>query len=192
MAESYSHFVLNRKKNIIVHYLIQREGVKMQSRYEKLIVRRPSPPAHEIESSATNGEDFTPTGVRVLCDKKLFPGTGSIVEYNIVDHDTSLGNRPGGPQPHKHEYSELLVYLGTNPDDPDKLGGEIELWLGEGDELEKVTLASSSSILIPPGLAHLPLFYKNVYRPIIHVLVMFDSTDYDFIPVSREGRPVSE
>ena len=157
----------------------------MQSRYEKLIVRKPSPPAHELESS-------TPTGVQVLCDKELFPETGSIIEYNIIDRDISLGNRPGGPQPHKHEYSELLVYLGTNPDDPDELGGEIEIWLGEGDELEKVTLTASSSILIPPGLAHLPLFYKNVYRPIIHVLVMFDSTDYDFIPVSREGRPVSQ
>ncbi|HEY93680.1 MAG TPA: cupin domain-containing protein [Dehalococcoidia bacterium] len=164
----------------------------MQSRYEKLIVRKPSPPPHEIEPSTAVGEDFVPTGVRVLCDKELSPETSSVVEYNIIDRDTSLGNRPGGPQPHKHEYSELLFYLGTNPGDPDELGGEIELWLGEGKELEKVTLTTSSSILIPAGLAHLPLFYKNVYRPIIHVLVMFDSTDYDFIPVSREGRPVSE
>ena len=164
----------------------------MQSKYEQLIVRRPSPPAHETEPSAINGEDFTPTGVRVLCDKELFPETGSIVEYNIIDRDTSLGNRPGGPQPHKHEYSELLVYLGTSPGNPEELGGEIEIWLGEGEEMEQVTLTTSSSIFIPPGLAHLPLFYKNVYRPIIHVLVMFDSTNYDFIPVSREGRPVSE
>ncbi len=164
----------------------------MQSRYEKLIVRKPPPPVHELEPLVEAGEDFVPTGIKVLCDKELFPKTGSIVEYNIIDRDTSLGNRPGGPQPHKHGYSELLVYLGTNPDDPDELGGDIELWLGEEDELEKVTLTTSSSILIPPGLAHLPLFYKNVYRPIIHVLVMFNSTDYDFIPVSREGRPVSK
>ena len=164
----------------------------MQSRYEKLIVRKPPPPPHEVEPTIIARDDFVPTGVKVLCAKELFPETGSIVEYNIIDQDTSLGNRPGGPQPHKHEYSELLVYLGTNPDDPDELGGEIELWLGEGEELEKVTLTTSSSILIPPGLAHLPLFFKNVYRPIIHVLVMFNSTDYDFIPVSREGRPFSE
>ena len=164
----------------------------MQSRYEKLIVRRPPPPSHEQESSVAAGEYFVPTGVRVLCDKELFPETNSIVEYNIIDRDTSLGNRPGGPQPHKHEYSELLVYLGTNPENPDELCGEIEIWLGEGEELEKVTLTTSSSILIPPGLAHLPLFYKNVYRPIIHVLVMFNSTDYGFIPISHEGRPLSE
>ena len=84
----------------------------MQSRYEKLIVRRPSFPTHEVQLSTATGEDFIPTGVRVLCDKELFPEIGSIVEYNIIDHDTSLGNRPGGPQPHKHDYSELLVYLG--------------------------------------------------------------------------------
>ncbi len=164
----------------------------MPSRYEKLIVRRPTPPLHEIEPTIINGENFVPTGVRVLCDKELFPETDSIVEYSIIDHDSSLGNRPGGPQPHKHEYSELLVYLGTNPDDPDELGGEIEVWLGEGKELEKITLTTSSSLLIPPGLAHLPLFYKNLYRPITHVLVMFDSTNYDFLPVSREGRPFSQ
>ena len=164
----------------------------MPSRYEKLIVRRPPPPLHEIEPLTAAGGDFSPTGVRVLCDESLFPGTPSIVEYNIIDRDTSLGNRPGGPQPHKHEYSELLVYLGTNPDDPDELGGEIELWLGEGEALEKIILSTSSSILIPPGLAHLPLFYKNVYRPIIHILIMFDATDYDFLPVSREGGPVSQ
>ncbi|MBN2076981.1 MAG: hypothetical protein JW762_15665 [Dehalococcoidales bacterium] len=134
----------------------------MLSRYEKLIVRRPSPPLHEIEPAATAGEDFTPTGVRVLCDRELFASTDSIVEYNIIDRDTSLGNRSGGPQTHKHEYSELLVYLGTNPDKPEELGGEIELWLGEGEKLEKVILNTSSSILIPPGLAHLPLFYRNV------------------------------
>ena len=133
----------------------------MQSRYEKLIVRKPLPPAHELEPSTASEENFVPTGVKVLCDKDLFPETGSIVEYNIIDRDTSLGNRPGGPQPHKHDYSELLVYLGTNPDDPDELGGEIELWLGEGDKLEQVTLTTSSTILIPPGLAHLPLFYRN-------------------------------
>lgn len=164
----------------------------MQSRYEKLIVRRPSPPPHEMESSETTVEGFITPRVRVLCNNELFPGTNSIVEYIVIDHDNSLGNHPGGPQPHKHEYSELLVYLGTNPDDPEELGGSIDLWLGEGEELEKVTLNTSSSILIPPGLAHLPLFYKNIYRPIIHVLVMFDSTNYDFIPVSREGRPFSE
>lgn len=164
----------------------------MQSKYEKLIVRRPPPPVHEMGPSVTNTKDFVPTGVKVLCDETLFPGIGSIVEYNIIDRDTSLGNRPGGPQPHKHDYLELLVYLGTNPDDPDELGGEIDLWLGEDEELGKITLTTSSSILIPPGLAHLPIFYKYVYRPIVHVLIMFDSTNYDFIPVSREGRPVSE
>ena len=164
----------------------------MQSRYEKLIVRSPSPPAHEMGTSEITMEGFITPRVRILCNNELFSGTNSIVEYIIIDHANSLGNRPGGPQPHKHEYSELLIYLGTNPDDPEELGGEIDLWLGEGEQLEKITLTTSSSILIPPGLAHLPIFYKNIHRPIVHVLVMFDSTDYDFIPVSREGRPITE
>ena len=164
----------------------------MQSRYEKLIIRKPSPPPHEVEPVGVSKEDFIPTGVRVLCDQQLFPGVSSIVEYGLITHDTSLGNRPGGPQPHKHDYSEMLVYLGTNPDNLEELGGEIELWLGEGRELDKVIVNTSSSIFIPRGLAHLPLFYKNIRRPIIHVLIMFDSSDYAFIPVSREGRPLSQ
>ena len=73
--------------------------------------------------------------------------------------------------PHSHEFDEIFVFLGTNRDDPNDLGGEVEFWLGEGEDTEKYTFNTSTCIFVPKGLVHLPMIFKNVQRPFLLVTV---------------------
>jgi hypothetical protein len=69
---------------------------------------------------------------------------------------------PGGA--HTHPFDEVVAFLGTNPDDPSDLCGEIEMWL----EDEKHLLTKSFMIYIPAGMKHCPLIIRRVDKPIFH------------------------
>ena len=65
---------------------------------------------------------------------------------------------------HFHDFDELIGFLGSDPQNPYELGGEIEI--GIGGELHRLT--KSSVIFLPRGLKHLPLSLLRVDRPILH------------------------
>ena len=66
---------------------------------------------------------------------------------------------------HAHDYPEIIIFLGSNPEDPYNLGGEIEFWM----EDEKYNLTRSCFIWVPKGMQHCPMVIKRVDRPIIHL-----------------------
>ena len=68
---------------------------------------------------------------------------------------------------HSHDFDEIVTLFGTNPDDPQDLGAEVEFWLGD----EKHTLTKSCLIFVPKGQGHCPLIFRNVQRPIFHYIV---------------------
>ena len=72
-----------------------------------------------------------------------------------------------GPEPHTHDFDEILAFWGTNPDDIHDLGGEIEFWL----EDEKHIITKSCLIYVPKGMKHCPLRTTRLDRPIIHFFV---------------------
>jgi len=69
-----------------------------------------------------------------------------------------------GPAAHSHDTGEMIGFLGSNPDDPSDLGGEVELWLE--DEMHLIT--KSAMIFVPAGMKHCPLILRRVDRPIFH------------------------
>jgi uncharacterized RmlC-like cupin family protein len=69
--------------------------------------------------------------------------------------------------PHIHKDAELLIHVGTNPDDPMDLGAEVELCMGE--EMEKHVITKTCVVYIPPGLIHCPWTIKRVDRPWIMI-----------------------
>jgi hypothetical protein len=74
----------------------------------------------------------------------------------------------GSEQPiveaHTHPFDEVITFFGSNPEDPQDLCGEVELWL----EDEKHILTKSCLIFVPKGLRHCPLIIRRVDRPIFH------------------------
>jgi hypothetical protein len=69
--------------------------------------------------------------------------------------------------PHTHKDPELIVMLGTDPDDPWDLGAEIELCMGP--EMESHIITKSTSVFIPANFLHCPIYYRNVKRPVIFI-----------------------
>lgn len=65
---------------------------------------------------------------------------------------------------HTHEYDEVVAFMGTNPEDPHDLGGEVEFWL----EDEQHIITQSCLVFIPRRMKHGPLRIRRVDRPIFH------------------------
>jgi hypothetical protein len=101
--------------------------------------------------------------------EKNFNSTVSVI-YLLV-RNTS----PTGDLTHSHDFDEYLSFIGLNPDNPEELGAEVEISLGE--EQEKHTFKTTTSIYIPKGLPHLPLVFKNVDRPFLLVHI-FNTPEY--------------
>ncbi len=70
----------------------------------------------------------------------------------------------GTVKTHSHEFDEAIAFVGSNPDDPYDLGGEVELWVdGKQNFLDRSFIA-----FIPAGTKHCPLKIRRVDRPMFH------------------------
>ena len=67
-------------------------------------------------------------------------------------------------EPHQHDFDEVLTFIGTDPEDPYDLNGEIEFWM----EDEKILITSSCAVFVPKGMKHCPFIVRRVDRPIFH------------------------
>lgn len=62
---------------------------------------------------------------------------------------------------HEHDYDEILIFTGTDPDNPEDLGAEVYLDLGG----ERHLITTSGAVYIPAGVRHCPLGWNTVTRP---------------------------
>ena len=120
------------------------------------------------------------------------PGTGAVVAW--IDDQVNNGAYVGSHQyyihwvppvpeglpnvdswedmghgPHEHKFPEVVIHLGTDPDNPLDLGGEVEFCLGP--EMEKHTLTTSDLVYLPADFIHGPWIIKRVTRPFIMITV---------------------
>jgi hypothetical protein len=96
--------------------------------------------------------------------------------WYMANRDSVISN-PDSPvgRPHKHDYPEILGFYGSDPEDPDNLGGEIELYL----DGEPQIITKSSMVFIPPNMPHCPLLINRVDSPIFHFSVVMNN-EYTF------------
>jgi hypothetical protein len=74
-----------------------------------------------------------------------------------------------GHGPHEHKFPEVVMHIGTDPENPMDLGGEVEFCLGP--ELEKHTLTTSNLVYLPANFIHGPWIIKRVTRPFVIITV---------------------
>ena len=74
-----------------------------------------------------------------------------------------------GHGPHTHKSPEVMIHIGTDPDNPYDLGAEIEF--GMGTEVEKHVFNTSTLVYLPAGFMHGPWIVKKVTRPFVVVTV---------------------
>lgn len=65
--------------------------------------------------------------------------------------------------PHSHDFDFYLFFLGR--DDLEDLGAEIEIGLGEEQEIHTIT--TPASVYVPRGMIHCPLNFKRVDKPVL-------------------------
>jgi hypothetical protein len=100
-----------------------------------------------------------------LMSSNLVPGTKMYIETGWV-----LGMPDPNPHigEHTHDYDEIVLHIGTDPNNPEDLGGEIEI----GMDGESVTINRTSAIYIPKGMKHGPLVWKKFGHPHLELTIM--------------------
>ena len=128
-------------------------------------------------------------------DKTVYPAPVWVEIFHVYAGGTGIGvpfvermpmsPEEHGPKPpvmsggfgHAHDFDELFLFIGCDPHDTLNLGGEVETWLGEGDEAEKFILTKASSVFVPAGVVHNPQYFRRVDRPYLMVVIALTS-DY--------------
>jgi len=84
-----------------------------------------------------------------------------------------FSSQPGiwqrGVSAHTHPEGEVLIFMGTDPDNVDYLGAEIEIDLGK--EHERYLFDRSSAIVCPAGVPHGPIVTRWVDKPFAFLLI---------------------
>lgn len=101
----------------------------------------------------------------------------TLLSSNLVpdsNHYVEAGWILGMPDPnphifeHTHDYDEIVMHIGINPDDQEDLGAEIEFML-DGRPL---TITKTSTVFVPKGMKHGPLTWKSFTRPHLEMTIM--------------------
>ena len=70
---------------------------------------------------------------------------------------------PPGTGQHAHpDFDELFLFFGSNPNDNLALGGEVEFWLGEGEDAQKFIAGRPTAEWVPRNVAHNPHYFTRV------------------------------
>ncbi|MGD9142770.1 MAG: hypothetical protein PVG61_02870 [Dehalococcoidia bacterium] len=135
------------------------------------------------------GKVATPT---LMFDRNIYPGAKIWVEiFHVYAAGAGVGipslepyiftggitsDTEGGG--HAHDFDELFLFIGLDPHDTLNLGGEVEFWLGEGDEAEKFVTTKATAEWVPAGVIHNPHYFRRVDRPFLMVVIAMTG-DYD-------------
>jgi hypothetical protein len=117
-----------------------------ESKYGKYII------AGEDCNFPTEG----PGWIQILTDKE-FRGSNYYSLHWVFPGRPHTETEVGHP-PHMHKEPEILFLIGTDPENPFDLGGDVEISLGP--EMEKHVISRTSVLCFPPGFPH--GFYRTV------------------------------
>jgi hypothetical protein len=78
--------------------------------------------------------------------------------------------------PHVHPNDEALVFVGMDPDNPDYLGAELEIAMGEEQEIH--VFDTPTVVIAPKGLVHCPLVTRRVDKPYAFTAICLN-TEHD-------------
>ncbi len=130
-----------------------------KSDYEKYLVAKP---AYEVVAEVEIKNRIPPM---TLMSGNLVPGAKMYIETGWV-----LGMPDPNPHigEHSHDYDEIVLHLGTDPNHPEDLGGEIEILMNG----QPLTINSTSALFVPKGVKHGPLTWKKFEKPHLELTIM--------------------
>jgi len=111
------------------------------------------------------GMKFPMGPILTRMDNNTIAGSNFYFIHWVLPHDKP--HMAIGHPPHCHKEVELLIHIGTNPDDPADLGAEVELCIGP--EKEKHIITRSTVVFLPPNCIHGPWNPISTRRPWIFI-----------------------
>jgi len=149
-----------------------------ERKYEKyFIMRPPSLPAGMKRPPSDLDKLETPRLHHILGLSDRVVAGAIMVNFSWM----YAGEDPGRMEAHVHPYPEVIGFIGNNPEDPDDLGAEAEIWMDD----EQYILTSSFMVYVPKGLKHCPLVVRNIKRPVLHFDMQLTEGDYRAAPVRK-------
>ena len=136
----------------------------MKTKYEKYLIKKP---AHEVDMKGVKGRQFP---AMTFMNNTLVPGC------NVWIGGGWIWAIPT-PNPHifehAHNYDEIMLHIGSDPNNPEDLGAEIEFVVGG----EPLIINTTSSLYVPKGVKHGPLTWKRVDKPHIEMSIIIGTGD---------------
>jgi hypothetical protein len=135
--------------------------LSIHNNYEKFLVRKP---VYERGIGIKNRQSPTMT----------FMSSAQIPEANYY---IEFGWIYGIPEPnppvtrHVHKNDEIILHFGSDPWNPEDLGGEIEFSV----ENETLMFNTNTAFFAPKGLTHCPVTWKKFSRPHIEMAITLGS-----------------
>jgi hypothetical protein len=132
----------------------------MKTKYEKNVIRKP---IYEVGRNIVVKGRQLPS--MTYMSNELVPGCNVYVEFSWI-WDV--------PQPnpllleHYHDYDQIGLHIGSDPNNPEDLGGEFEIGIGG----EPFTINTTHSLYLPKGLKHGPMTWKRVDRPVLEMTIV--------------------
>jgi len=136
--------------------------------YRKNIVNEPD---YEVGVQAVGLHKGHQVPSMTYMSNKLVPGSDTYIEVSWI-YDV--------PEPnpyvheHAHNYDEIVMHIGSDPEIPEDLGGEMQIDV-EGQPLK---FNKTTALFLPKGTKHGPLTWDKVTRPHIEMTVMIGCGDF--------------
>jgi hypothetical protein len=103
---------------------------------------------------------------------KLVPGCNTYLEYMWVWEMPNPASIEGS---HSHDYNEIVLNIGSDPENPADLGAEIEAYCGG----ERQVTDQTSAGFIPKGVKHGPVRWLKFTRPHIQMSIMLGTGNFE-------------
>jgi hypothetical protein len=133
-----------------------------ESVIEKYHVKKP---IYEIGSPDVKGRQH-PT--MTFMSDTLVPGCNTYIEFGWV-WDIPKPN-PHIPE-HAHPHNEIVLHIGSDPNNPEDLGGEVEFVMNN----EALIFDKTSALFIPANMKHAPVTWRKVRKPHLQMAIHLGS-----------------
>ncbi len=132
-------------------------------KYEKCIIR--SPKLIELAHHAKGKVSGFTYPYLVYMDEDLMKGSPVFID---LGWRTAIPNPNPVSEYHSHTADEILMYMGSDPGNPQDLGAEIEITLNA----EKYKIDTTCAVFIPSGVKH-TIKVTKFKRPFLNIGIEF-------------------
>ena len=100
----------------------------------------------------------------IYMDDRVVPGSFYVEAVWVT------GSVPKVHPVHRHDHDEILGFVGSNMEDPDNLGAEIDIVI----DGKKTTITKTCFIHVPAGIEHGALCFRKIDRPVFQIAMLRD------------------